>query len=67
MSLTTIPTMVVEDVELRIQPGLTFPGDPIDCDHIWEPRFSETERAHCVCCTAHARWIDTRKQIHHDQ
>jgi hypothetical protein len=63
MSTTIIPTMIVEDVELRVQPGLTSHIDPISCDHIWEPHFCETERAYCTRCAARARWIDIRGQI----
>lgn len=62
MSTTTVPTMIVEDVELRVQPGSIFHGDPIDCNHIWEPLWG-TDRACCTNCRAHARWIDTREQI----
>ena len=62
MSTTTVPTMIVENVELRVQPSLTFRGDPIDCDHIWEPLWG-TDRACCTSCMAHARWLDTREQI----
>jgi hypothetical protein len=54
--------MIVEDVELRVQPSSIFHGDPIDCDHIWEPLWG-TDRACCASCRALARWIDTREQI----
>jgi hypothetical protein len=62
MSATIIPTMIVEDVELSVQPSLTFHGDPIDCDHVWEPYLLEANRACCTRCRSLARWIDTREQ-----
>jgi len=62
MSATIIPTMIVEDVELYVQPGLTSHVDPIDCDHLWEPHYCEVRRACCGRCQALARWIDTREQ-----
>jgi len=62
MSATIVPTMIVEDVELRVQPSSAFQGDPINCDHIWEPLWG-TNRACCTSCRSHARWFDAREQI----
>ena len=36
MTATSIPTMLVDDVELRARPSiLTSHRDPFDCDHVW--------------------------------
>lgn len=59
MTSTVIPTMHVEDVELRVRPSiLTFHGDPIDCDHVWEAHLMETGRAYCPRCGSLARWVN---------
>ncbi len=59
MTATAIPTMVVEDVELRTRPSvLAFHGDPIECDHIWEPHLWETGRAYCARCGSLALWVN---------
>jgi hypothetical protein len=58
VSKTTIPTMMIEDVELRVRPGLSILRDPIDCDHLWEPHLLETGRAYCPRCGSLARWIN---------
>jgi hypothetical protein len=59
VTATLIPTMVVEDVELRSRPGvLTTLVDPMDCDHFWEPHLWETGRAYCARCGSHARWVN---------
>ena len=59
MTATAIPTMVVEDVDLCARPSiLTFQGDPIDCDHVWEPHLWETGRAYCPRCGSRARWVN---------
>lgn len=55
--------MIVEDVELRVQLSLTSHGDPIDCDHVWEPHLWEADQACCARCKSLAHWIDTREQI----
>jgi len=64
MSTTTIPSMIVEDVELRTRPSLmTFHTDPIACVHRWEPHLWETGRAYCPRCGSLARWAnDPRAQ-----
>jgi hypothetical protein len=59
MTATAIPTMVVDDVELRFRPGLLTPlADPMECDHRWEPHFVETGRAYCARCGSLARWVN---------
>lgn len=59
MTATAIPSMLVEDVELRARPSiLTFQGDPFDCNHVWEPHLWETGRAHCPRCGSFARWVN---------
>jgi hypothetical protein len=59
VTATSIPTMVVDDVETRTRPSvLTFHGDPIDCDHVWEPHLRETGRAYCARCGSFARWVN---------
>jgi hypothetical protein len=63
MTATVIPTMVVEDVELRSRPGLTFHIDPMVCDHVWEPHLWERGRAYCACCGSYARWINDPRAI----
>jgi len=63
MTATTIPTMIVEDVDLRTRPGLSILGNPLDCDHLWEPHHWETGRAYCPRCGSYARWVnDPRAQ-----
>jgi hypothetical protein len=58
VSTTGIPTMIVEDVELRVQPSLTFHGDPINCDHFWKPDLCETGQVCCSRCRSRARWVN---------
>ncbi len=59
MTATAIPTMVVEDVELRSRPSsLTFHSDPMDCEHFWEPHLWDTGRAYCPHCGSFARWVN---------
>jgi hypothetical protein len=58
MSATIIPTMIIEDVELCVQPSLTCHGDPINCDHLWVPHPRETNHACCTYCGSRARWIN---------
>lgn len=59
MTATVIPTMIVEDVELRVQPSLlTTHIDPMSCSHVWEPHAWETGRAYCPRCGSLARWIN---------
>lgn len=63
MTATTIPTMVVGDVELRSRPGvLTTFTDPMDCDHVWEPHLYETGRAYCARCGSFARWVNDPRE-----
>lgn len=59
MTATSIPSMVVDEVELRTRPSLVaFHGDPIDCAHVWEPHLWETGRAYCARCGSSARWAN---------
>ena len=59
MTATTVPTMVVVDVELRSRPSLLSSHvDPMDCGHVWEPHQWETGRAYCARCGSFARWVN---------
>lgn len=59
MTATSLATMDVDDVELRTRPSiLTFHGDPIDCEHVWEPHLLEIGRAYCPRCGSFARWVN---------
>ena len=59
MTRTTIPSMIVEDVELRSRPSiLTALVDPIDCAHVWEPHSYDDGRAYCPRCGSFARWVN---------
>ena len=64
MTATTIPSMIVEDVELRSWPSLLGTHvDPLDCAHVWEPHFWETGRAYCPRCGSRARWVDDPRAL----
>lgn len=65
MSTTTIPSMIVEDLDLRTRPSLlAFLADPMECTHRWEPHLYETGRAHCPRCGSFARWVnDPRLEV----
>ena len=56
MTRTSIPSMIVDGVELRVHPGLRFHVDPMGCDHVWEPHLWESGRAYCPRCGSFARW-----------
>lgn len=56
MSVTTIPTMIVMDVETRAPLRTVFLGDLIDCDHLWEPHPDDLDKALCARCASVARW-----------
>ena len=59
MTATALPSMIVEDVELRARPSiLQSLRDPFDCDHVWEPHLWETGRAYCPHCGSFARWVN---------
>lgn len=59
MSATSIPSMLVDDVELRAHPSvLRFEVDPMDCAHVWEPHLWESGRAYCARCGSRARWAN---------
>ena len=59
MTATTIPTMIVEDVEPCARPSLIkFSADPMECTHRWEPHLVETSRAYCARCGTRARWVN---------
>jgi hypothetical protein len=54
-----IPSMVVEDVELRTRPSfLTHHVNPMTCDHLWEAHLWETSRAYCPRCGSFGRWTN---------
>jgi len=65
MTATVIPTMIVEDVELRSRPcTMRFKFDPMACEHRWEPHLYETARAYCPRCGSFARWVnDPRAEV----
>ena len=57
--MTTLPSMIVVDVELRSRPSMLLShGDPQVCDHLWEPHLVETGRAYCSRCGSLARWVN---------
>jgi hypothetical protein len=59
MTTTTIPSMIVDDIELRSRPGiLTTLVDPMGCEHVWEPHLWEDGRAYCPRCGSLARWAN---------
>ena len=59
MTATVIPTMIVEDVELRARPStMPFRSDPMGCDHLWEPHLWDNGRAYCPQCGSFARWVN---------
>lgn len=59
MTATMIPTMIVEDVELRALPGtMRFKFDPMVCAHLWEPHLWDHGRAYCPQCGSLARWAN---------
>ena len=59
MTTTAIPSMIVEDVELRARPSIIpLQVEPIDCDHVWEPHLWEISRAYCPRCGSFARWVN---------
>lgn len=58
MTSTSIPSMIIDDVEPRTRPSFILHGDPMSCDHVWEPHFWDTGRAHCPRCGSLARWVN---------
>ena len=64
MTTTSIPSMIVEDIELRVRPGtIGFKHDPMSCDHYWEPHLWDNGRAYCARCGSFARWVnDPRRE-----
>jgi uncharacterized Zn-finger protein len=59
MTAPTLPSMIVEDIELHVRPNaLTSQHDPFDCDHVWVPPLEEPRRAHCPHCGSFARWVN---------
>lgn len=59
MSATSLPAMIVEDIDLRARPSMVaFAFHPMSCAHIWEPHLFETERAYCPRCGSSARWAN---------
>ena len=55
---TTIPTMIIDDVELRYRSTGTRLQDPTECDHAWEPHLWDNGRAYCHQCGSFARWVN---------
>ena len=59
MTATAIPSMIIDDVDLRTHPGiLTIFSDPFDCGHVWEPHSWDAGRAYCARCGSFARWVN---------
>jgi hypothetical protein len=59
MTATTIPSMLVEDVELRVRPSFVrYQHDPMRCEHVWEPHLWDTGRAYCHQCGSFGRWVN---------
>ena len=59
MTATAIPSMIIDDVDLRSHLGiLTLYSDPFACGHVWEPHSGETGRAYCSRCGSFARWVN---------
>jgi hypothetical protein len=59
MTATVIPSMIVEDVELRSRSGtIYFAREPMSCDHVWEAHLWDTGRAYCPRCGSTARWVN---------
>ena len=59
MTKTTIPSMIVVDVDLHVPPSLLATQvDPMTCSHLWEPHIWETGKAHCPRCGSYARWVN---------
>ena len=64
MSATVVPSMIVEDIELRMQPAfLVNLRDPIGCDHVWEPHLWEVGKAYCGDCASIARWVNDPRLV----
>jgi len=65
VTATAIPTMIVDDVELRACSGtLRFSAEPLTCDHLWEPHLWDNGRAYCPHCGSFARWVnDPRLEV----
>ena len=59
MSATSLPAMIVNDIDLRTRPSMVaFAFHPMSCGHIWEPHLYETGRAYCARCGSSARWVN---------
>ena len=59
MTATLIPSMIIDDVELRERSGIVaLPVDSFACGHVWEPHLWETGRAYCPRCGSFARWVN---------
>ena len=56
MSAVSIPSMIIDDVELRTRPGAQV--EPTRCDHAWEPHLWDDGRAYCPRCGSFARWVN---------
>jgi len=59
MTATSLPSMIVDDVELGARPStIRFKADPLTCDHVWEPHLWDHGRAYCPHCGSFARWAN---------
>ena len=59
MTSTHLPSMIVEDVELRTRASLVLSlKDPLGCEHVWEPHVWDMGRAYCMQCGSRARWVN---------
>jgi hypothetical protein len=59
VTTTTIPSMIVVDIDLRTRPSmLRLHTDPMRCPHRWEPHLYEVGRAYCPRCGSYARWVN---------
>lgn len=59
MTTTTLPSMIVDDIDLRERSSLIkFKTHPVACGHVWEPHLWESGRAYCAQCGSLARWVN---------
>jgi hypothetical protein len=61
MTKTTVPSMIVADIEPRVRPAspfVMFKNDPMACEHVFEPNLWEHGGAYCALCGSLARWVN---------
>jgi hypothetical protein len=59
VTATSLPSMIVIDVDLRSRPStIRFKTDPLSCEHLWEPHLWDDGRAYCPRCGSFARWTN---------